>query len=319
MTLPHPQSAAARELVVAVSPFEEPNPALVTAAERAGSLGLLDLGRDPAAARRAFAELARRTGSGGGSGGSGGGGYGVRVPPGCPTGPGGLPPEVDTVLLADPAAHTREEVAAWAAAPGRPRVWAEVTGRAEAAAAVAAGASALVAKGHEAGGRVGGATTFVLLQQLLADSGPGVPVLALGGIGPHTAAAAVAGGAAGVVLDAQLALTAEAEPALPAEVAAALRAMDGSETRLVDGYRVFTRPDLPAPPQGRFPPCSAPVTCGRSCCRSARTGPSPPGWPPATAPPAGCSGPCGRPSPGIWRPPYGPGRWSARCPSPRGR
>lgn len=251
MTLPHPQSAAARELVVAVTPFEEPNPAVVTAAERAGSLGLLDLGRDPVAARRAFAELARRAAGGGGAGGGGGGfRYGVRVPPGCPTGPGELPPEVDTVLLADPAAHTREAVAAWAAAPGRPRIWAEVTGRAEAAAAVSAGASALVAKGHEAGGRVGGATTFVLLQQLLADSGPGVPVLALGGIGPHTAAAAVAGGAAGVLLDAQLALTAEGEEALPAEVASALRAMDGSETRLLDGHRVFTRPDLPPPPAG---------------------------------------------------------------------
>ncbi|MDK9501432.1 hypothetical protein QEZ40_000874, partial [Streptomyces katrae] len=90
MTLPHPQSAAARELVVAVSPFEEPNPAIVIAAERAGSLGLLDLGRDPGAARRAFAELARRLEGGGGRR------YGVRVPPGCATGPGELPPEVDT-------------------------------------------------------------------------------------------------------------------------------------------------------------------------------------------------------------------------------
>ncbi|MEU3727369.1 nitronate monooxygenase [Streptomyces sp. NPDC031705] len=251
MTLPPPQSPTTRELVVAVSPFEEPNPRLVTAAERAGSLGLLDLGRDPDAARRAFAELARRLGEVGGDGGGGGEGsghrYGVRVPAGCPARPGDLPPEVDTVLLADPGDHTRERMAAWAAAAGRPRVWAEVTSRAEAGAAVSAGAAALVAKGHEAGGRVGGTTTFVLLQQLLAGSGPGVPVLAMGGIGPHTAAAAVAGGAAGVVLDAQLALTAEGEEALPADVAAAVRAMDGSETRLLDGHRVFARPGLPAP------------------------------------------------------------------------
>ncbi|MFD9407653.1 SDR family NAD(P)-dependent oxidoreductase [Streptomyces sp. NPDC059989] len=242
---PHPpQSAAAtRDLVVAVSPFEEPHPRIVTAAERAGALGLLDLGRDASAARRAFAELARRLGEGGR--------YGVRVPVGCPTGPGELPSAVDTVLLADPAAHTPEQVAAWAAASGGPRVWAEVTSPAEAAAAVAAGAEALVAKGHEAGGRVGGTTTFVLLQQLLADPGRAVPVRACGGIGPHTAAAAVAGGAAGVLLDVQLALTAEGEEALPAEVAAALRAMDGSETRLVDGHRVFARPDLPPPPEGQ--------------------------------------------------------------------
>ncbi|WP_308296949.1 SDR family NAD(P)-dependent oxidoreductase [Streptomyces sp. ISL-44] len=251
---PHPpQSAAARDLVVAVTPFEEPHPRIVTAAERAGALGLLDLGRDPDAARRAFEELARRLGDGGGGGGGGGGGegsegrYGVRVPAGCPIGPEELSSAVDTVLLADPASHTPEQVAAWAAAAGRPRVWAEVTSRAEAARAVAAGVGALVAKGHEAGGRVGGATTFVLLQQLLADPGAGVPVRAYGGIGPHTAAAAVAGGAAGVLLDVQLALTAEGEAGLPAEVIAALRAMDGSETRLADGHRVFARPDLTAP------------------------------------------------------------------------
>ncbi|MFF1496449.1 SDR family NAD(P)-dependent oxidoreductase [Streptomyces sp. NPDC058304] len=240
MTPQPPRSAAIRDLVVAVSPFEEPHPRIVIAAERAGALGLLDLGRDPAAARHGFAELARRLG--------GRRRYGVRVPAGCPLGPEDLPPEVDTVLVADPAEHTPEQMAAWAGG-GRRRAWAEVTGRAEALIAVAAGAVALVAKGHEAGGRVGGATTFVLLQQLLAGPGLGVPVLARGGIGPHTAAAAVAGGAAGVLVDVQLALTAEGEAALPAEVAAALRAMDGSETRLHDGHRVYARPDL-TPPEG---------------------------------------------------------------------
>ncbi|MGW7454304.1 SDR family NAD(P)-dependent oxidoreductase [Streptomyces sp. NPDC054787] len=143
-------------------------------------------------------------------------------------------------------------MAAWTAAAGRPRVWAEVTSPAEAAAAVTAGADALVAKGHEAGGRVGDATTFVLLQHLLDDPAIRVPVRAYGGIGPHTAAAAVAGGAAGVLLDVQLALTAEGEEGLPRDVVAALRSMDGSETRLTGGHRVFARPDL-TPPQGPVP------------------------------------------------------------------
>ncbi|WP_240803935.1 type I polyketide synthase [Streptomyces sp. A0592] len=256
--IPHPpQSPAVRDLVVALSPFEEPRPRIVTAAARAGALGLLDLGRDASAARRALAELGRRLGvsssdtdtdtAAGAAAGTGR--YGVRVPSGCPLGPGDLPPEVDTVLLADPASLTPGRVAGWAAAAGRPRIWAEVTDRSEAGAAVAAGAHSLVAKGHEAGGRVGGSTTFVLIQQLLADPAIAVPVLACGGIGPHTAAAAVAGGAAGVLLDVQLALTVEAEADLPYDVSAALRAMDGSETRIVDGHRVFTRPDL-TPPAG---------------------------------------------------------------------
>ncbi|MFE2526757.1 SDR family NAD(P)-dependent oxidoreductase [Streptomyces sp. NPDC059382] len=238
---PHPaQPPATRDLVVAAGPFEEPHPRIVIAAERAGALGLLDLGRDPEPARAAFAELGRRLD---------GRPYGVRVPVGCPLGPGELPAQVDTVLLADVAEHTPGRVAAWAAAPGSPRVWAEITGPGEARAAVTAGVGAIVAKGHEAGGRVGPTTTFVLLQRLLAGPGPGVPVIACGGIGPHTAAAAVAGGAAGVLIDVQLALTVEGVAGLPAEVVAALRAMDGSETRLVDGHRVFARPDLP-PPDG---------------------------------------------------------------------
>ncbi|MFE9561505.1 SDR family NAD(P)-dependent oxidoreductase [Streptomyces sp. NPDC006487] len=187
-----------------------------------------------------MAEIARRLGAGR---------YGVRVPAGCPVGPEGLPAEVDTVLLADPADHTPDGVAGWAAAAGRPRVWAEVTDPAQAAVAVAAGVEALVAKGHEAGGRVGGTTTFVLLQQLLGEPAFGLPVRAYGGIGPHTAAAAVAGGSAGVLVDVQLALTPEGEAGLPAEVAAAVRAMDGSETKLVQGHRVYARPDL-TPPQG---------------------------------------------------------------------
>lgn len=237
---PQPVRSAVRDLVVAVSPFEEPNPRIVVAAERAGALGLLDLGRDAGPARRALAEATRTLRQP----------YGVRVPVGCPVWPDELPAEVDTVLLADPAQQPRP--AAWAAGGAR-RVWAEVTSPQEAADAVAAGADAVVAKGHEAGGRVGELTTFVLLQRLLADPDVTVPVLAQGGIGPHTAAAAVAGGAAGVVLDAQLALTTEGEVALPGEITAALRAMDGSETLVVAGHRIYTRPDLAPPDPGELP------------------------------------------------------------------
>ncbi|MET9519485.1 SDR family NAD(P)-dependent oxidoreductase [Streptomyces sp. NPDC002994] len=227
-----PARSFRRDLVVVVSPFEEPNPAMVVAAQRAGALGLLDLGRDRDRARTALAALRGR------------GPYGVRVPAGCPLTPEELPAAVDTVLLAEE--WWRAGTGEWAA-DGRRRLWAEVVSPGEAEAAVAAGAAGLVARGHEAGGRVGELTTFVLLQRLLADRELDVPVFAAGGIGPHTAAAAVAGGAAGVVLDAQLALTTEAVAELPAAVTAAIRAMDGSETTVVSDHRVYTRPDLALP------------------------------------------------------------------------
>ncbi|MCZ0990452.1 hypothetical protein O1M54_41565 [Streptomyces diastatochromogenes] len=95
---------------------------------------------------------------------------------------------------------------------------------------------------------MGGLSTFVLLQLLLSEGGLEVPVWACGGIGPRTAAAAVAGGAAGVVLDSQLALLAESR--LPEAVRAAVRSWTVPETVLVAGHRVLRRrgPDAPPPP-----------------------------------------------------------------------
>ncbi|WP_142214880.1 type I polyketide synthase [Streptomyces sp. SLBN-118] len=230
---------------------------MVAAAERAGALGLLDLGRDREVACGAMAGLRGR--------------YGVRVPARCPLAPDELPAAVDTVLLAEE--HWRTGTAQWAADGGR-RVWAEVVSPAEAAAAVAAGALGLVAKGHEAGGRVGELTTFVLLQRLLSDEKLSIPVFAAGGIGPHTAAAAVTGGARGVVLDTQLALTTEGAAGLPGDVEAAVRAMDGSETAVVRGHRIYIRPDL-APPQTDI--------AGHLGARGLRTQPLPIGQEGATA------------------------------------
>jgi acyl transferase domain-containing protein/NAD(P)H-dependent flavin oxidoreductase YrpB (nitropropane dioxygenase family) len=117
----------------------------------------------------------------------------------------------------------------------------EVRSLEEAEAAVGSGASGLIARGVETGGLVGDETTFVLLQQLVGSVD--LPVWAAGGIGIHTAAAAIAGGAVGVVLDSQLALVREST--LPDEVRSAIRAMDGSETTVVASHRVYVRPDLP--------------------------------------------------------------------------
>ncbi|MGH3694198.1 MAG: SDR family oxidoreductase [Pseudonocardiaceae bacterium] len=214
-----------RDLVVGITPFEEPNAPLVAALARAGAVGVLDLGRNPGQALAALADVCRWWS----------GDFGVRVPAGCPLTPADLPKQVDMVI------HGLGS--RWPATPGR-RMIAEINSVAHAHAAVRAGASGLIARGAEAGGRVGDKTTFVLLQQLLADPLIRVPIWAAGGIGLHTAAAAVAGGATGVVLDAQLALMAETD--LPAEVAAAIRVMDGTETTVIGGHRLYTRPDLPA-------------------------------------------------------------------------
>ncbi|WP_222868972.1 type I polyketide synthase [Actinomadura syzygii] len=217
-----------------MTPFGRPVPGLAVAVARAGGTGVLDLGADRAAALAALADVRRWwTGP-----------FGVRVPAGCRVRPGELPDAVDTVLVDAPLLRPDGLVDLAGFARGR-RLVVEVVGPDETAAAVSAargltGDVALIARGSEAGGRVGGLSTFVLLQRLLADPSPNVPVYAAGGIGTHSAAAAVAGGAAGVVLDVQLALVREMD--LPADVVSALKAMDGGETVVVDGHRVYTPP-----------------------------------------------------------------------------
>jgi len=208
-----------RQLILGVGPSGLPDVGLVAAFCRAGALGVLDLrGADAAAARRALRTLAR----------SAPGGFGVRIDAPCTL---ELPPEARTVVLDAGAA-----VAPWCDR----RVLVEATSLAEARAAVAAGAEGVIAKGAESGGRIGDEGALVLLQRLVAALD--VPVLAQGGIGLDTAAAAVAGGAAGVVLDAQLALLAECR--LPERVRRVVRSLDGSETAVADGRRVLSRPGL---------------------------------------------------------------------------
>lgn len=216
-----------RDLVFGVTPFETPNARLTAALSRAGALGVLDLGRDRAKARTALAQTSRWTKEP----------WGVRVPPGCRIDPDELPPGVTTIVLAHDSAWNERPL-------DSRRIIAEVNDPSEAHDALARGVDGLIARGCEGGGRVGELTTFVLLQQLLADPTITVPIWAAGGLGRHSAAAAIAGGAAGIVIDAQLALVRES--AHSEDVRAAIAAMDGSETTVIAGYRVYTRPDLAA-------------------------------------------------------------------------
>ena len=117
----------------------------------------------------------------------------------------------------------------------------EVCSTAEALAAQEAGFDGLVVKGHEAGGRVGDDSTFLLLQRLHGRLT--IPYWVQGGIGPDTAAAAFLAGATGVVLCEQVWLAAES----PLEQAERRQwgQLDGSETVCVgEGalkFRFFSR------------------------------------------------------------------------------
>ena len=95
----------------------------------------------------------------------------------------------------------------------------EVMSAAEAEAALDAGADGLIAVGHEAGGRVGPESAFILLQAVLARTDR--PVWVRGGIGPRSAAGCLAAGPPGSSSTGRVLLARES--ALPEEVRAAAR------------------------------------------------------------------------------------------------
>src|SRR5512146_771368 len=108
--------------ILCISPLERADAGLVRAIDAAGALGVLDLGREPAA--RTLASVRA-----------------VRIPDDVHVDT--LPPNVTTIITGDP-----RIVARWSSR----RVLAQVTSVGEARAALAAGARELVAKGSESGG-----------------------------------------------------------------------------------------------------------------------------------------------------------------------
>ena len=105
--------------------------------------------------------------------------------------------------------------------------------------------SGIVVKGHEAGGMVGEATSFILLQR--AANAVSCPIYVRGGVGLHAAAAVRAGGGAGVILDDQCLMLRESAQAT--QVGNFLERFTGIETELLEvtpvgGLRLFERPGL---------------------------------------------------------------------------
>ena len=218
---PAAEAVSHRFEFIVVTPPALADPGLAIAASRAGSLGVLDLQfvRDSDRAVAAVHALARHAR----------GPCGIKLDS-CPS------PQYAAVLATLPEAisvaivspidrqHLRQSVRALR--ERRLTVLLEVISDEEARAGEEAGVDGLIAKGHEGGGRVGDDTTFVMLQRLLGTTR--LRVWAQGGIGLHTAAGCFAAGAAGIVLDSQLALAHES--GLPRDIKDAVARLDGSET-----------------------------------------------------------------------------------------
>jgi acyl transferase domain-containing protein/NAD(P)H-dependent flavin oxidoreductase YrpB (nitropropane dioxygenase family) len=208
---------------MAFSPSGFSEPGFVVGACRAGALGVLDfeLGFSWKRAVGAAHDVARFTDRP----------FGLRLPWGAlnQLNREGLPDALTAVI----AVHGAQVPACsdWndcvrAANRGSLLLLAEVGSRAAADEALSAGVFGVIVAGHEAGGRIGEESSFVLLQGVLAQ--PGRRVWVRGGIGPRAAAACIAAGAAGVVLDGALLLARESP--LPSSIRGRLKHWDGSET-----------------------------------------------------------------------------------------
>ena len=119
----------------------------------------------------------------------------------------------------------------------------EATCQADLERAYELGLDAIIVAGHEAGGAVGEESSFVLLQAALAKGDR--PVWVRGGVGPLVAAGCMAAGAAGVVIDGAVLLTAES--GLRPRLCDQASRWDGGETVYVrpiegPGVRVWAAP-----------------------------------------------------------------------------
>ncbi|MBC7858481.1 MAG: SDR family NAD(P)-dependent oxidoreductase [Burkholderiaceae bacterium] len=216
---------------------------MAIAACRADAFGILDLGvgQEPAQVRAALIDLTHASGNSKY--------WGVRWDAlGAPSGDlarlaemlGGRTP-VPLLVLAGIGANELASARDSAKRLGH-QVLLEVQDLPAARAAQTAGYDGVIVKGHEAGGRVSQRSSLILLQEFHAQLG--IPYWIQGGVGLHSAAAAVLSGAAGVVLCDQLWLAAEG-PFGASQADTSWHHLDGSETVLIGGgdavYRFSSR------------------------------------------------------------------------------
>ncbi|CAM3602229.1 MULTISPECIES: type I polyketide synthase [Sphingobacterium] len=208
--------------IIGLTPFEKPDVNLMPKLHQAGAFPVLSLGHDLASAQEAlnrFDQTALFN-------------YGIYFPNDKLLSLQ-IPEKVNLIILPfGTCAPTAEHL---------PIVY-QVNSLEEALLAKKLNAKGIIIKGNEAGGLVGYESTFVLFQRIIQEI-QSIPVWVQGGIGLHTAAAAKALGATGIVLDSQLALFPESS--VPQSFKTLCEKLNGTETKLIANHRVLVRPNSP--------------------------------------------------------------------------
>jgi acyl transferase domain-containing protein/NAD(P)H-dependent flavin oxidoreductase YrpB (nitropropane dioxygenase family)/NAD(P)-dependent dehydrogenase (short-subunit alcohol dehydrogenase family) len=203
-----------------ITPFERPDAEFAKAAAKAGAFPFLHLGRSRAAAEEALNELAGLKEE-----------FGVCIADkaACEI---ELPSKVKKIIL--PCGMKAPEIA------GAEIAW-QACSEEDAQEALALGAKTLILKGAEGAGLCSEDSSFILFQKLIAAcASAGAEVFIQGGVGLHTAAAYMALGAAGVILDSQIAMFPEYRIS-PARKTI-LSKLSGNEIRNCSGFNYYAFP-----------------------------------------------------------------------------
>ncbi|NQX40044.1 polyketide-type polyunsaturated fatty acid synthase PfaA [Pedobacter steynii] len=210
-------------LIIGITPFERPDVNLALSLSNAKAFPVLHLGRDRIRAAEALEQLTEKSSME----------FGV-----CLVSEELndiiLPEQVTMVILPYGMKRTRSK---------KVKLFYQVHDVHEAQKAQAEGADGLIVKGNEGAGKVGYESSYVLFQRIAKEI-KDIDLYVQGGVGIHTAAALIAFGAKGVVLDSQLALFPEST--VPKAIKQVCEKLSGNETRLIGDFRVLVRPNSPS-------------------------------------------------------------------------
>jgi len=215
-----------KRAIIGVTPFEKPDVSLALALHKAGAFPVLNLGFNKATAEGALTKLAE----------SGLNDFGVCFVSSDLT-TIKLPDQVSMIIMPYGVKIKRRNITT--------SIIYQVHDLESARRAKAESADGIIIKGNEGAGNVGYESSFVLFQRVIQEI-KDIPVWVQGGVGIHTAAALSAQGAAGIVLDSQLALFPECSA--PKAIKDVCTKLSGTETKLIDKCRVLVRPNSPALP-----------------------------------------------------------------------
>lgn len=209
-------------LIIGITPFEKPDVNLAHAISNAKAFPVLHLGRDRARAAEALLQLTKRTSEE----------FGVCL----------LSEDLNNIVLPEQVTMVILPYGIKFSGNKQQRLFYQVHDINEAKKAKAEGAVGIIIKGNEGAGKVGYESSYILFQRVVKEI-TNIDIYVQGGVGIHTAAALVAAGAAGVVLDSQLTLFPECTA--PKEIKQLCEKLSGNETRLIGNTRILVRPNSP--------------------------------------------------------------------------